>query len=93
MGPGKTNLTEATNRWAAAYGRRVLLSQPVPRLDLSPGNYTIYVALQEGSTQTAPLFVPPPPETPLADCTSYTASNIRFTGGNPFSEVGTWILP
>ena len=21
------------------------------------------------------------------------SSDIRFTGGNPFSEVGTWILP
>jgi hypothetical protein len=39
---------------------------------LDPGNYTICVALQEGWTQTAPLFVPPPPEATLADCTSYT---------------------
>ena len=39
---------------------------------LDPGNYTICVALQEGWTQTAPPFAPPPPEATLADCTSYT---------------------
>src|SRR6185503_5496030 len=39
--------------------------------NLSPGTYTLCVTPQEGWTQTAPLIVPPPPETTLADCTSY----------------------
>jgi hypothetical protein len=39
--------------------------------NLGPGTYTLCVTPKEGWTQTAPLFVPPPPEATLADCTSY----------------------
>lgn len=58
---------------------------------LSPGNYTICWALQEGWTQTAPFSVPPPPDATLADCTTYTNDGAIEAGprGYNFTVIST----